>query len=109
MGAMSKLFTRIKVVLKAAPTYLILASTAISLTSAQVAELLPGQAEDIARWTAPIVTALAVIVVIVRSVTTVLPEHRNLTTNVPYAPVPPVPAGEVPFEKIPYSPSFLRA
>lgn len=101
MSAMSKLITRIKVVLTAAPTYLVLLSAAVSTTSAQLAELLPSQAETIARWTAPAVTALAVAVLIVRSVTTVLPEHRNLTTNVPYAPVPQPPAGEVPFEKIP--------
>ena len=98
---MSKLLTRIKVVLSAAPTYLILVSTAVSLASSQIAELVPQQAEAITHYTAPILTALAVIVVIVRSVTTVLPEHRNLTTNVPYAPVPQAPAGEVPFEKIP--------
>jgi hypothetical protein len=101
----SKILTRIKVVLTAAPTYLVLASTAVSLASGQIAELLPGQAEEITRWTAPIVTALAVAVVIVRSVTTVLPEHRKLTSNVPYAPVPgpapaPDPAGPA-FDKIP--------
>ena len=44
---MSKLITRIKVVLTAAPTYLVLFSTAVSLASSQVAELLPGQAEAI--------------------------------------------------------------
>lgn len=101
---MSKLITRIKVVLTAAPTYLVLFSTAVSLASKEISDLLPGQAESIARWTAPIVTALAVAVVIVRSVTTVLPEHRNLTTNVPYVPAaqPAEPApGEVPFTKIP--------
>lgn len=101
MAGMSKILTRIKVVLSAAPTYLVLASTAITAASGEIAAQLPGYADLITRISAPVLSALAVAIIIVRSVTTVLPEHRNLTTNVPYVPAPQPPAGEVPFEKIP--------
>jgi len=105
MAGMSKILTRIKVVLSAAPTYLVLASTAITATSGEIAAQLPGYADLITRISAPVLSALAVAIIIVRSVTTVLPEHRKLTSNVPYAPVPepapaPDPAGPA-FDKIP--------
>lgn len=110
MSKLSNLYTRVRVVLTAAPTYLVAASTAIAAASQELSTLLPDDAAVIVRYVAPVLAGLAVAVTLVRSVTKVLPEHIGLLSNVPYAPVPepavvpdpaPAPAPDVPFEKIP--------
>ena len=91
---MRNFFARFRVLFTALPTYLVLASTAVTVGAAQLSTLLPAYAASIAKYSAPVLAALAVAVAIVRSVVTVLPEHRNLLTNVPYAPVPEVVPGD---------------
>ena len=79
LDRLMKLWSRIVVILKAAPTYLVLASTVLTVIADELAKILPTPWAD--RITAAVITVTAVfasIVAIIRRVTPVLPEERGI-------------------------------
>lgn len=76
---LKQLVDRIVVILKAAPTYLVLASTVLTIIADELAKILPTPWAD--RLTALVITvtaALAAIVAIIRRVTPVAPAERGI-------------------------------
>lgn len=79
---MNTFIARTRVVLTAAPTYLVSLAVILTIVSEQVAELLPmvpaGTAETVARWLVTAAGSLTAAVSIIRRVTPVLPNERGL-------------------------------
>jgi hypothetical protein len=79
MEAFTNFAKRVSVVLKAAPTWLLAASTAITITSEELVKLLPDTwDEQVVRWAAVATGAIAAAVAIIRRVSPVLPDERGL-------------------------------
>lgn len=74
---------RIKVVLTAAVTWLVLASTIVTILSEEIATVLPaGAATDVGAVALKVVAVLGAAVTIIRRVTPVLPDERGLLPTV---------------------------
>lgn len=79
MTRLSRLTAQARVILAAAPTYLVGAATVIPFIAEQVGTLVPsGAAETIVRVAAWLVAACGVAVAIIRRVTPVLPTMRGV-------------------------------
>lgn len=77
LDKLKRLWARIVVILKAAPTYLVLASTVLTVIADELAKVLPTPwAERLTAWVITITAALAAAIAIIRRVTPVLPEER---------------------------------
>lgn len=75
---MSKLLARIRVVLTAAPTYLVAASTVVTVLREEIVAAFPGTAEEIGAVAVPVLATLSAAVAIIRRVTPVIPEERGI-------------------------------
>ena len=76
---MKKFFARVRVVLKAAPTYLVLVSATATIVTDEVAKVLPSGWQDNAlQIGGVIVSVLGAAVAIVRRVTPVLDSQKGL-------------------------------
>ena len=69
---------RLRVLLKAAPTWLTAAAVIVATLRDTIADLFPEAADDVARWTVPILAILAAAHQAVRRVTPVLKAERGL-------------------------------
>lgn len=86
---------RIKVVLTAAVTWLIVASTIITIMSEEIAAVLPdGAATTVGAVALKIVSIISAAVAIIRRVTPVLPEERGLLPKTPLPETPEVEGDE---------------
>jgi len=75
---------RIKVLLTAAVTWLIVASTIVTIMSEEIAAVLPdGAATTVGAVALKIVSIIGAAVAIIRRVTPVLPEERGLLPKAP--------------------------
>lgn len=75
---------RVAVVLKAAPTYLVAISTAITIFSEEIVKILPDEWDlTVARWATIAVGFLGAVITIIRRVTPVLPADRGLLSGPP--------------------------
>jgi hypothetical protein len=77
---MSKFLARVRVLLTAAPTWIIAAVAVVQVAAVEAAKVLPEEADTIAAWSARAVALLLGIVAVVRRVTPVLPQERGLLT-----------------------------
>lgn len=76
------MLTRIKVVLKALPTYLVAASTAIAIFSEEIVNVLPDAISgDVAQATLVVIAWLTAAINIIRRVEPVIPERIGLLDN----------------------------
>lgn len=75
---MKSFLARVRVVLTAAPTYLLTASTVVVVLRDEIAGLFPAAAEDVSRWSVTVLAVLAAAVRIIRRVAPVLPAERGL-------------------------------
>ena len=76
---MNNLIARIKVVLAAAVTWIVVASTVVTLASDEIAEVLPaGDAETVGAVAAKIVAVLGAAVAIIRRVQPVIESERGI-------------------------------
>lgn len=76
---LKRLRDRIVVILKAAPTYLVLASTVLTVIADELAKILPTPwAERLTALVITVTAALAAAIAIIRRVTPVLPEERGI-------------------------------
>lgn len=76
---MSSFVARVKVVLAAAVTWIVVASTVVTLASDEIAKVLPaGDAETVGAVAAKIVAVLGAVVAIIRRVEPVLPAERGI-------------------------------
>lgn len=69
---------RLRVLLKAAPTWLTAAAVIVATLRDTIAEQFPGVAEDVAAVAAPVLAVITAALLIVRRVAPVLPEERGL-------------------------------
>lgn len=75
---------RVVVVLKAAPTYLVAISTAITIFSEEIAALLPETLDlTVAKYATIAVGFIGAVIAIIRRVTPVLPQERGLLPGPP--------------------------
>lgn len=76
---MNNTLTRIGVVLKAAPTYLVAASTVVTIVTEEIADELPsGSAEWVVRVGGKVVSIIGAAVLIIRRSTPVIEAQRGL-------------------------------
>lgn len=76
---MNAFIARVKVVLAAAVTWIVVASTVVTLASDEIAKVLPaGDAETVGAVATKIVTVLLTVVAIIRRVQPVLPAERGI-------------------------------
>lgn len=74
-----KLGPRILVILKAAPTWLVAASTAITIFAEEIVAILPDSWDPVVvRWSAIAVGFLTAVINIIRRVSPVLPAERGI-------------------------------
>lgn len=78
MSKFSTFVARVRVVLNAAPLYLVGAATAVTVVTEEVSKQFPGAAGPLVHYTGPVLAALAAVVAIVRRVTPVSKEDRGL-------------------------------
>jgi hypothetical protein len=78
MSKFSDFIKRVRVVLYAAPLYLIGASTVITVASEEVSKQFPGVAGPITHYSAVVLGALAAVVAVIRRVSPVAPADRGL-------------------------------
>lgn len=93
MNTVQGVMARAKVVIKAAPTWLIAIAAALTAAAHELGALLPGQAEWWA-WPIRIAGWLGAAAAIIRRVTPVPPEERGLLP----VPTPPLGGGDQPAE-----------
>lgn len=79
MEGLKNVWRRIVVILKAAPTWLVAASTFIAIFSEEIVAVLPDSLDaTVAEWTTIAVGWLGAAIVIIRRVTPVLPDERGI-------------------------------
>jgi hypothetical protein len=78
MSKFSAFVARVRVVVTAAPLYLVGAATVITAVSEEVSQAFPGVAGPLVRYSGPVLAALAAAISIIRRVTPVLAEDRGL-------------------------------
>lgn len=90
---MTKLVARIKVILRALPTYMVGAAVVLTLLAPEIAKLLPsGIGEHVASWLIKIAAFLGAAVAIIRKVTPVAPSQVGiLPQGPPSSPVVVIP------------------
>lgn len=100
----NKILARVKVVVTAAPTYLVGAAAVVTAFSEEIAKILPaGAGEAVARVALVVLSAIAAAIAIIRRVTPVLAIQRGLLPQGPPAP-PVVPIDMAPPVDVPNNP-----
>lgn len=76
---MKNIIARVRVVLQAAPTYLVAASTIVAIATEEIAQELPeGWQDNAVAIGGKVVAIIGAAVLIIRRVTPVIAEHRGL-------------------------------
>lgn len=84
MEQLKKLWQRIVVVLGAAPTWLLAASTTVTIFSEEIVAVLPDELDfQVAKYATIIVGALTAAITLIRRLTPVLPNERGLLPGPP--------------------------
>lgn len=78
MSKFGNFIKRVRVVLNAAPLYLVGASTIITVSAEEISKAFPGVAGPIAHYSAVVLGALAAVIAIIRRVSPVPAEARGL-------------------------------
>lgn len=79
MEKLRNTWRRVVVVAKAAPTWLVAASTAVTIASEELVKLLPDHwDEQVVRWATVATGALGAAVILIRRLTPVLPDERGI-------------------------------